>query len=188
MPEVNTIAIVGGGELAHAFVKIYQDQFNIDIISHQQFDIGDQLSCDQLIPQLANYNAVIITAAINNDNLWKMWQVNTVGPCYIVAGLNSVANNQRIIVVSSHGSSWYSWPEIPTPRLNYNVTKLALNNFLSGLTQQGGTTNKITVFEPARFKTHLSNYQGAKVNAIADQLYSVLVNPMHVTHIIVKDA
>jgi NAD(P)-dependent dehydrogenase (short-subunit alcohol dehydrogenase family) len=116
-----------------------------------------------------------------------MWQVNTVGPCYIVDGLNAIANNQRIIVVSSHGSSWYSWPEIPTSRLNYNVTKLALNNFLTGLTQQGGTTNKITVVEPARFKTHLSNYQGAKVATVAQQLHDVLTNPMHVTHIIVKE-
>jgi NAD(P)-dependent dehydrogenase (short-subunit alcohol dehydrogenase family) len=187
MTDIKTIAIVGGGELAQAFVKNYQGQFSIDVVGHEQFDIGDQTSCDQFIPKLANYDAVIITAAINNDNLWKMWQVNAVGPCYLVAGLNALANNQRIVVVSSHGASWFSWPEIPSARLNYNATKLALNNFLSGLIQQGGTTNKITVFEPARFKTHLSNYQGAEVDVVANQLYNVLTNPMHVTHMVVKD-
>jgi NAD(P)-dependent dehydrogenase (short-subunit alcohol dehydrogenase family) len=187
MTKVNTIAIVGGGELAQAFVKHYQDQFNIDVIGHGQFDISNQISCDQFIPKLVNYDAVIITAAINDADLWKIWQVNTVGPCYLVAGLNDLATNQRIVVVSSHGASWFSWPEIPTARLNYNATKLALNNFLSGLIQQGGTTNKITVFEPARFKTHLSDYQGAEVEVVADQLYNVLINPMHVTHVVVKD-
>jgi len=99
--------------------------------------------------------------------LWNMWMTNTVGPCYLIAKLNEVSKNQQIIAVSSHGASWTSWPNISSERLNYNASKSALNEFLSGLIHQGTTTNKISVVEPGKFSTHMSGYQGASVTIIS---------------------
>lgn len=188
MKEVRSIAIVGGGELAATIRCNAGELYNkIDIIDHNKFDITNQGQCDAIIPQLATYDAVIITAGTISTDLWSMWLTNTVGPCYLIAKLNATASGQRIIAISSHGASWTSWPDISIDRLNYNTSKSALNMFLNGMVHQGTSTNKITVFEPSRFKTRMSNYQGANVTDIAQQVLEVIDSPMHIIHVIVKE-
>jgi len=188
MKEIRTIAIVGGGELAKQIQRIAEDNNNkVDIICHTEFDIADQNQCDAIVAKLSEYDAVIITAGNYSDDLWKMALVNTVGPCYLIAKLNEVAVDQRIIAVSSHGSSWTSWPDIPTFKLSYNINKLALNEFCKGLVQQGISTNKITIFEPSKFKSKMGNYLGAEIRDMARQVLEVVNSPMHIVHVIVKD-
>lgn len=188
MKEIRNIAIVGGGELAKEIKHNAGDNYSkVDIIAHSEFDITSQIQCDAIVPRLAEYDAVIITVGNYSDDMWQMSLINTVGPCYLIAKLNEVAVDQRIIAVSSHGSSWTSWPDIPTFKLSYNINKLALNEFCKGLVQQGTSTNKITVFEPSKFKSKMSNYQGANVNDMAWEVLDVVNSPMHIVHIIVKD-
>lgn len=188
MKEVRTIAIVGGGELATEIKRCASNNYSqVDIIGHDKFDITDQSQCDNIIPQLATYDAVIITAGKYDEDIWNMWLINTVGPCYLVSKLDAVATDQRIIAVSSHGASWTSWPGVPTFKLSYNANKSALNTFLNGLVQQGNSTNKITVFEPSKFKSHMSDYLGASPVEMAQQVLEVINSPMHIVHVIVKD-
>jgi len=188
MKEVRTIAIVGGGELANEIKLSARNTYNkVDIISHSEFDITKQAQCDAIVPRLAEYDAVIITAGNYSDDIWQMALINTVGPCYLIAKLNEIAVDQRIIAVSSHGSSWTSWPDIPTVKLNYNINKLALNEFCKGLVQQGTSTNKITIFEPSKFKSKMGNYLGAEVRDVARQVLEIINSPMHIVHVIVKD-
>lgn len=188
MKDVKTIAIVGGGELAKQIQQSAEDNYNkVDIIPHSEFDITVQGQCDDIVPKLSEYDAVIITAGNYSDDLWQMALINTVGPCYLIAKLNETAVGQRIIAVSSHGSSWTSWPEIPTFKLSYNINKLALNEFCKGLVQQGTSTNKITVFEPSKFKSKMGNYLGAEIRDMAWQVLEVVNSPMHIVHVIVKD-
>jgi NADP-dependent 3-hydroxy acid dehydrogenase YdfG len=186
MKETRTIAIVGGGELAN-HIKSSANNRQVDIIGHNEFDITNQSQCDFIVPKLATYDAVIVTSGKYTDDIWDMWLVNTVGPCYLIAKLNAVAEGQRIIAISSHGASWTSWPGIPTYILSYNTNKSALNTFLTGLVQQDNSTNNITVFEPSKFKSHMSNHHGASPSDVAQQVLEVIDSPMHIAHIIVKD-
>jgi hypothetical protein len=188
MKKIKTIVIVGGGELAKQIQRVAEDNDGkVDIICHAEFDITDQNQCDIIVPRLAKYDAVVITAGNYSDDLWKMALINTVGPCYLIAKLNEVAVDQRIIAVSSYGSSWPSWPDIPTFKLSYNINKLALNEFCKGLVQQGTSTNKITIFEPSKFKSKMGNYLGAEIRDMAWQVLEVVNSPMHIVHVIVKD-
>lgn len=189
MKEIRTIAIIGGGNLAEMIQRNASDSYSkVDIFQHTEFDITDQTHCDNIVPKLAKYDAVIITAGNYSDDIWRMALINTVGPCYLIAKLNEVASDQRIIAVSSHGASWTSWPAIPTFKLSYNINKLALNEFCKGLAQQGTSTNKITVFEPSKFKSKMSNYIGAEISDIAWQVLEIVNNPMHIVHVIVKNS
>lgn len=185
--NVNTIAIVGGGDLADEIKRVAAIEFQVDIFNHSNFDIGDQQQCNQMIPRLSQYDAVIITAGVYSDDIWTMWLTNTVGPCYLVSKLNETSVDQRIIAITSHGASWTSWPEIPTSRLVYNTNKLSLGEFCKGLVQQGQSTNKITVFEPSKFKSKMSNNTGVNITDIAKSLLDLMNNSVHVVHVIVKN-
>jgi len=188
MKQVTTLAIVGGGELGNMIQHHAQDRYDtIDIICHNNFDITDRIQCDNIVPKLTKYDAVIITAGSYSEDIWSMALINTVGPCYLIAKLNEVSVNQRIIAVSSHGATWTSWPGIPTFKLSYNINKLALTEFCKGLVQQGTGTNKITVIEPGKFKSKMSKGLGADINNIAQQVLEIVNSPVHVVHVIVKN-
>ena len=181
-----TIAIVGGGSLANEIKRISTDDYLIDIIEHSNFDIASQQQCDQLIPHLSTYNVVVITAGIHSGDAWSMWMTNTVGPCYVVSNLNALSTNQTIIAVTSHGASWTSWPDIPISRVIYNVNKLSLSEFCKGLIQQGTSTNKITVFEPSKFQSRMSNNLGASITDMAQTILDIVSSPLHLVHVVAK--
>ena len=187
MKDVNTIAIVGGGDLADEIKRIATPDFQVDVFKHNSFDIGNQQQCDQIIPQLSQYDAVIITAGTNSNDMWSMWLTNTVGPCYLVSKLNETSIEQRIVAVTSHGASWISWSGIPTSRLIYNTSKLSLGEFCKGLVQQGNSTNKITVFEPSKFKSKMSNNTGTNITDVALAVLDLMTNSVHVVHVVVKN-
>jgi hypothetical protein len=187
MKNVKTIAIVGGGDLANEIKRVATNTHLIDILNHSEFDISNQQQCDQMIPRLSQYDAVIITAGTHSGGTWNMWLTNTVGPCYLVTRLNEVSVEQRIVAVTSHGASWISWPDITTARLIYNTNKLSLSEFCKGLAHQGNTTNKITVFEPGKFKSTMSNNTGTEISDVAQAVLDLMSNPMHVVHVVVKN-
>jgi hypothetical protein len=179
----NRLAIIGGGTLARAIAEQYSG--DVQIYAHGVFDIANRAQCDQLVPELAAYDAVIITAGeISNDN-WSMWMTNTIGPCYLVGQLNDVARDQRIIVVSSYAARWTSWPDVTVARLTYNQSKRATSEFVQGLVQRG-SANQLTVVEPSAFQSPMSGHRGATAEDMATQVIGVLENPMHVITVVVK--
>jgi len=177
------LAIVGGGTLAQAIANQYTG--NVQIYAHSTFDITDREQCNQLVPELATYDSVIITAGEISTDTWSMWMTNTVGPCYLVGQLNDVSTDQRIIVVSSYAARWTSWPEVNLPRLTYNMSKRATSEFVQGLVQRG-SKNQLTVVEPSAFQSPMSANRGATAEAMAAQVISVLENPMHVITVTVR--
>jgi len=177
------IAIVGGGTLARAIAE--QHPGDVQIYAHGVFDITDKEQCDQLVPELATYDAVIITAGEIGNDIWSMWMTNTVGPCYLVGKLNDTAMDQRIIVVSSYAARWTSWPDVTVARLTYNQSKRATSEFVQGLVQRG-SKNQLTVVEPSAFQSPMSGNRGATAEDMAAQVIAVLENPMHVITVTVR--
>jgi hypothetical protein len=177
------LAIIGGGTLAQAIAEQYTG--HVQIYTHDQFDITDQEQCDQLVPELATYDAVVVTAGEISNNTWSMWMTNTVGPCYLVGQLNDIARDQRIIVVSSYAARWTSWPDITVARLTYNMSKHAVSEFIMGLVQRGAP-NQLTLMEPSAFQSPMSDHRGATAEDMAAQVIAVLENPMHVINVVVK--
>lgn len=177
------LALVGGGTLADAIHDLYIGY--VKIYSHSQFDIGCKSQCDALIPELVTYGSVIITAGHMGTDHWGTWMTNTVGPCYLVGKLNEHAKKQRIIVVSSYGARWVSWPEISMDRLHYNMSKRAVSDFVNGLIQRG-SDNQLTVVEPSKFQSPMSNNNGVRASEMAQQIINVLNNHMHVINLVLK--
>jgi hypothetical protein len=177
------LAIVGGGTLARAIAEQYSGE--VQIYPHSIFDVADREQCDQLIPELATYDSVVVTAGEISTDVWSMWMTNTVGPCYLVGQLNDVARDQRIVVVSSYAARWTSWPDVTVARLTYNQSKRAVSEFVQGLVQRG-SNNQLTVVEPSAFQSPMSGHRGATAEDMALQVIGVLENPMHVITVTVK--
>jgi NAD(P)-dependent dehydrogenase (short-subunit alcohol dehydrogenase family) len=132
------------------------------------------------------YDIVVVTAGVHIEDAWRTWLVNTVGPCYLVSQLNKQAKNKHIIVLSTYGATWTSWPGITDARLNYNNSKLALSNFMMGLTHQGGSSNRITILEPSAFQSTMSDHTGAEIKSIVDQIDHTISSPVHIMKLTVK--
>ena len=172
---MTTVAIVGGGELANAFCEKNKNNYKIKICTHSEFDITDRGNCDNLVDLLLNFNAIIITAGYFGNDIWKMWLTNTVGPSYIIGKLVEKKYTGHIVAVSSNAANWTSWPDISIDRLTYNNSKHAISNFVYGVKHRN-YVGKYSVFEPSKFKSSMSNFQGLDISLITSALDSILNN------------
>jgi hypothetical protein len=182
----DSIAILGGGELSTAIVNKLKHKFTIDVFGHDKFDITNKKNCDEVINELATYNIIIITAGKHSNDIWEMWLVNNVGPAYIISRLEDKYADKKIIAVTSHGSSWTSWPGIDMNRLVYNSSKSGLTNFVYGLIHRDSSKNKITILEPSKFQSTMSNNTGPDINSVAHQIELIIDDPMHILKIVCK--
>jgi len=170
------LAVVGGGELAQAVTNSVQDQYTVTLFSHWHTDLVQKSQCDQLITQLMSFDTVLFTAGLHNADLWDMWTVNTVAPCYIVSQL--VKNNYtgHVIVVSSHAANWTSWPGIDTSRLTYNNSKHSVSNFVKGV-QQADVVGRYSLIEPGRFQSRMGGDSGHTIKVVVDAVKFLLTHP-----------
>ena len=182
----DSMAILGGGELSSAIVNKLRHRFDITVFEHTTFDITNKENCDKVIDELITYNIVIITAGKHSNDVWEMWMVNNVGPAYIISSLENKYSDKQIIAVTSHGSSWTSWPGMDMNRLVYNSSKSGLTNFVYGLIHRDSSKNRITILEPSKFQSTMSNNTGADITLVANQIESIIDNPMHILKIVCK--
>lgn len=180
------MAILGGGELSTAIVNNLKHKFDIVVFGHDKFDITNKEQCNEVVDGLVTYDIVVITAGKHSEDTWEMWMVNNVGPAYIISSLENKYTDKKIIAVTSHGSSWTSWPGIDINRLVYNSSKSGLTNFLYGLIHRDSTKNKISILEPSRFQSTMSNNTGADINLVVNQIESIIDDPMHILKIVCK--
>ena len=167
------VSIVGGGDLATAFIK--QTSHDVTVYRHEDYDLTQQDNCQLLCKQLVNADAVVITAGTFDNDLWNMWLVNTVAPSYIICCLNDQHYKGQIIVISSNGANWTSWPEISQSRLVYNTSKQAISKFVTGI-EHAENSGRYTVIEPSKFQSEMSQYQGSDIIHVVNAIEYALVN------------
>jgi short-subunit dehydrogenase len=167
------ISIVGGGDLSTAFIK--QTSHNVIVYSHKDYDLTKQDRCLSLCKHLIDTDAVIITAGSFDSDLWNMWLINTVAPSYIICCLNDRQYKGQIIVISSNGANWTSWPEISQSRLVYNTSKQAISKFVAGI-EHAENSGKYIIIEPSKFQSKMSQYQGSDIAHVVNAIEYALAN------------
>lgn len=178
------IAIVGGGGLTQSFVNKYPEH-QCAVFERTQYDITEQSVCNQLVEQLVDFDAVIISAGTMLPDTWRMWLVNTVAPSYILEKLFEKNYQKRIVLISSNAGNWNSWPDITFHRLVYNNTKHAISLFVSGA-EQGGLLKNCVVVEPSRFKSAMSGHLGQEVDEIAEAVNLALTNQLGIKTVVIS--
>jgi NAD(P)-dependent dehydrogenase (short-subunit alcohol dehydrogenase family) len=166
---MNTVAIVGDGDLAQAWISKNKKNYTINVYGHQEFDLTQKNHCDQLIDVLQDKDIIIITAGVFDKDLWNIWLVNLVAPSYIVSELIKKDYKGKTVVISSNAANWTSWPEISLERLVYNNSKHAISKFVYG-TVQSGHGGQFVVLEPSKFKSSMSQQQGQDIESVVDAI------------------
>jgi hypothetical protein len=172
---MKTVALIGGGELAQAWQRKNLNNYDIELFTHEQFDLTQKKQCDQLANLLSQKDVVIITAGVYDNDLWNMWMINSVAPAYLVGQLIEKKYQGKTIVVSSNAANWTSWPDISLSRLTYNESKHAISSFLYGVVQ-GKFCGTYCVLEPSKFQSNMSNHQGQPIEQVVDALDYVIGN------------
>ena len=170
------LAIVGGGDLAQAVAHAVQDQYSITTFGRWHTDLVQKSQCDQLVTQLMTFDNILFTAGAYNSDLWDMWAVNTVAPCYIISQLVNNNYTGHVVVVSSHSANWTSWPGIDVNRLTYNNSKHAVSEFIKGV-QQSGLSGQYSLLEPSRFQSRMGGDSGHTPQTIVDAVKFLLTHP-----------
>jgi NAD(P)-dependent dehydrogenase (short-subunit alcohol dehydrogenase family) len=170
------LAIVGGGNLAQAVTNAVQEQYSVTSFGRGHTDLVQKSQCDQLVTQLMSFDNILFTAGLYNTDLWDMWTVNTVAPCYIISNLVNNNYTGNVIVISSHAANWTSWPGVDTNRLTYNNSKHAVSNFIKGV-QQAGVVGRYSLLEPSQFQSRMSGDSGHTIETVVDAVKFLLTHP-----------
>lgn len=171
------LAVVGNSTLARSFIEKYKNDFAIEKFNRPEYDISNKESCITLIAELNNFDIVIITSGVVSEDLWDTYTTNTIGPNYVAYGLYEASKVNRVIVVSSYGGTWPSWPKIEKWRLFYNSSKQATTNFLTAVYHSAKSTTKITAFDPSAFISDMNPGPGMETEQVADSLYYIATLP-----------
>jgi NAD(P)-dependent dehydrogenase (short-subunit alcohol dehydrogenase family) len=122
----------------------------------------------------AQADVYIISAGINHGDAWTLWMTNCVGPGYLAQRLYETKQHAHVIVISSLGSRWTSWPGISSERLTYNAAKHAVSALAESLYQSSATSNRITVIEPGSFQSRMNGHTGMSTTSMVQLLDQVI--------------
>jgi NAD(P)-dependent dehydrogenase (short-subunit alcohol dehydrogenase family) len=166
------IALIGRSDLAEAFEKAHADH-EYTKFYRPEFDITVKHDCDRIVEQ-AQADVYLISAGLYHGDAWTLWITNCVGPSYLAQRLYETKHQAHVIVISSLGSRWTSWPGIPDHRLTYNSAKHAVSAFAEALYQSGTSENRITVIEPGRFQSRLNDHTGMPIDRVVQVIDQVI--------------
>lgn len=155
------------------------------IVGRPQYDLSDQVNCDQLIKDHAMAHTVIYTAAVQSDRIWDSSIVNFVTPMYL--SLRWLEQNPavHVILISSASAWWPSYPGLSTDRFVYKFSKRCISEFVQHVNRcriDSTDTAVISVIEPGSFQSPMSGWQGMSCATVAQQVMHVIqTRAQHVT-------
>jgi NAD(P)-dependent dehydrogenase (short-subunit alcohol dehydrogenase family) len=172
-----TMSLIGSrGHLASSIYQYYQDSYTIQVFGQEQYDIRDRNIIDQLSQQIVNADVIINCAGLLGDDSWDELLVNAVAPIYLLTKLAELQCRSRFVQIGSHSAMWSSWPGVEVNRLCYNVSKQCLQSAVTGLSHSGKTNMLLTIINPSKFKSAMSNWDGHEVTAVIEYINFVIAS------------
>lgn len=169
------MALIGSrGCLASSIRCYYQDSYSIQVFGQEQYDIRDRNIVDQLSKQIVNSDVIINCAGLLGPDPWDELLVNAVAPIYLLTKLSESHCRSRFIQIGSHSAMWASWPGVKIDRLCYNVSKQCMQSAITGLSHSGKTNMLLTIINPSKFKSDMSNWDGYEVTAVIEYIDFVI--------------
>ena len=172
------ILIIGKSDLA----KTLSTTINAEVVGRPEYDFSKQQDCDLLVN---NYSPSVIinTLGILSEDYWEILAVNYVSVAYLTLKFYEKLDTAHIINISSASVYWPSYPDIPSNRLCYNLSKEALSSFGKHFNRKIiDDTNKeiiISTFEPGKFNSKMNNYSGGMdIDYIADKIIHIIDKPV----------
>ena len=170
------IAIIGSqGDLAQALTNRLGQDHSVTCYGKDEFNFLDKTSIIALADQIHAADVIICCAGVFTDyDSWDMFTINAVAPVFLLEQLSVRLSTAHVILIGSHAAMWTSWPDITLTRLSYNVSKECLQSFVTGLAQGAGTNLTLSILNPSRFQSKLSNYQGYPVDYVVESVQTII--------------
>lgn len=172
------ILIIGKGDLA----KTLSTVIDAELVGRPEYDFSKQQDCDLLVN---NYSPSVIinTLGILGADYWEILTVNYVSVTYLTLKFYEKLDKAHIINISSASVYWPSYPNIPSNRFCYNMSKEALSsfgkNFNRKIIDDANKEVTISTFEPGKFNSKMNNYSGGMdINYIADKISHIITHPV----------
>lgn len=171
------MALIGSqGQLASSIINRYQDYYDIQAFGKDTYDIRDKTVVNNLAQQIVNADVIINCAGIFGQDAWDQLLVNTVAPMYLLSKLTELKCQSKFIQIGSHSAMWTSWPGIDINRLIYSVSKNCIQSAITGLSHSGTTKMSLTIINPSKFKSKMSNWDGYDVDVVIEYINFVINN------------
>jgi NAD(P)-dependent dehydrogenase (short-subunit alcohol dehydrogenase family) len=165
------MSLIGSqGHLASWVFHHYQNSYDIQVFGQDKYDIRNRNTVDYLSQQMADADVIINCAGLLGDDSWDELLVNAVAPIYLLTRLTELQCRARFIQIGSHSAMWTSWPGVEVNRLCYNVSKQCLQSAVTGLSHSGKTNMLLTIINPSKFKSAMSNWGGYEVSAVIEYI------------------
>lgn len=175
MTSVPSMAIIGSqGHLASSLYQHYCNQYNIKMFGQHKFDLRNRTDIDSLADEISEFDIIINCAGIFCQDVWDELIVNATAPIYLLSRLAILKCCSRFVQIGSHSAMWTSWPGISVDRLCYNVSKNCVQTAITGLSHSKQTDMMISIINPSKFKSGMSNYEGYEITEVIEYVNFVI--------------
>lgn len=164
------VGLVGKeGDLAQALLQGLSGHL-VTSYSKEEYNFTIKENVKKLANEISKHEVIICCTGVYNRDAYDTHLINTVGPIYLLELLAQRNSTAHVILVGSHSAMWTSWPHIELSRLSYNTSKQSLESYVTGLEHSKESNLKITLFNPSKFFSTMSNYSGYPINVIVDAI------------------
>jgi short-subunit dehydrogenase len=176
------ISLIGKhGDLATALnTRLIQDHI-VTCYSQNDYNFLNKHQVSQLADTIHDSDIIICCPGIVEADMWDMVPINSVAPIYLLEKLLHHKSTSHFIMIGSHGAMWTSWPGITLNRLTYNISKGAIQSFITGLDQSNITKMPLSIVNLSKYKSKNSGYTGYPVDLMVQSIVDVIENPKLVT-------
>ena len=173
--ELNVSIIGENGDLARALYNNLMIGHHVVCYGKDQYNFLNKEDIIALVDHVYQSDIIINCPGIfTSDDSWDMFTINAVAPTFLLEKLVEKKSRAHVIIIGSHSAMWSSWPSISLERLSYNVSKETIQSFVTGLEQSKKSNLKLTIFNPSRFKSKMSDHTGYPIESIVDAINYII--------------
>lgn len=172
---VEQVAIVGSGTLGNSLTSKLRLHCLTKQYTRDKIDLSKISKSKEYAKILQQYDKIVFVAGTFKGTTSDIFTVNALTPIQIIHCLQNLGWRGQVIVTGSTGATWTSWPGADLTRLAYNNSKRTLREWCLGFNQSQPRDIYITVIDPCRFQSPMSDYNGYPAEHIVEVYLDVLL-------------
>jgi hypothetical protein len=176
------VSIIGeNGDLAQALTSALKPDHLVLCYGKDDFNFLNKQQVSQLADTIHYSDIIICCPGVVDADMWDMVTINSVAPIYLLEKLLHHKSTSHFIMIGSHGAMWTSWPGIKLNRLTYNISKGAIQSFITGLDQSNITKMPLSIVNLSKYKSKNSDYTGYPIELMVQSIVDIIESPKLIT-------
>jgi len=172
------VAIIGeSGDLASNLYTRLQSEYEVSAFGKDDYNFLDKECIIKLANKIHKHDVIICCSGVfDNVDSWDMYIINTVAPAFLIEQLSLHKSTSHFIMIGSRSAKWTSWPGATITRVSYNNSKKSIQQYIESVEHSNSLLLKLTMFNPIKFKSKMSNYEGIDISEVVDVIMYIISN------------